>query len=450
MHTKCGEGSMTSHRFLESKAIFGEIMKIKKLLMVILITVCMVAGLSGCATYDNFKDTFFTDKGAGADTIKIGVLEPTTGENSSYGKAEIRGIEIAHKLHGKVLGKKVELVYEDTQSSIYTTQSAIQNILEKKPAVVLGTYGDACSLAAGEYLRDAKVPGITISATNPLVTENNEYYFRTSFSEAIQGYATAEYAVKSLNQNKVAVVSVEGDDTVSDMVNNFTRKCKGLYTVTKTKKVVKVTKKVKKKKVTTKQTITVAEKHPVTCQEIQIKQDGSDLDACIEQIRKSGVRTIFMATSFDSGKTFAGELDRLKVNGVTLIGPKEWHNNKLLSLQSGLKGIKIAVASDFNGETAETKNYKEFTEAYQKKYGNKNQDQGTVMAYDAYMLAIEAIEKAGSTDGAKVRDALAKTRDYSGASGVITFNKLGVPSKPVNIDVIKDGAFKTVYVYKVK
>ncbi|NLD11562.1 MAG: ABC transporter substrate-binding protein, partial [Clostridiales bacterium] len=135
---------------------------------------------------------------------------------------------------------------------------------------------------------------------------------------------------------------------------------------------------------------------------------------------------------------------------VTLIGPKEWHNNKLLSLQSGLKGIKIAVASDFNGETAETENYKEFTEAYQKKYGNKNQDQGTVMAYDAYMLAIEAIEKAGSTDGAKVRDALAKTRDYSGASGVITFNKLGVPSKPVNIDVIKDGAFKTVYVYKVK
>ena len=141
----------TSHRFLESKTIFGEIMKIKKLIMVILIAVCMVAGLTGCATYDNFKDTFFAGKGAGADTIKIGVLEPTTGENSSYGKAEIRGIEIAHKLHGKVLGKKVELVYEDTQSSIYTTQSAIQNILEKKPAVVLGTYGDACSLAAGEY-----------------------------------------------------------------------------------------------------------------------------------------------------------------------------------------------------------------------------------------------------------------------------------------------------------
>lgn len=399
---------------MESKTIFGEIMKIKKLIMVILIAVCMVAGLTGCATYDNFKDTFFAGKGAGADTIKIGVLEPTTGENSSYGKAEIRGIEIAHKLHGKVLGKKVELVYEDTQSSIYTTQSAIQNILEKKPAVVLGTYGDACSLAAGEYLRDAKVPGITITATNPLDTENNDYYFRTSFSEAIQGYAIAEYAVKYLKQNKVAVVSVEGDDTVSDMVNNFTRKCQ------------------------------------VTCEEYQIKQDGSNLQDSIEQIEASGAKTIFMATSFDSGKTFAEELDRLKIQGVTIIGPKEWRNNKLLSLQGRIKGIKIAVASDFNGETADTKNYKEFTEAYQKKYGNKNQDQGTAMAYDAYMLAIEAIEKAGSTDGTKVRDALAKTRDYSGASGVITFNKLGAPSKPVNIDVISGGAFKTVYVYKVK
>ena len=105
------------------------------------------------------------------------------------GELEIRGIELAHKLFPEVLGKEVELVYADTQSSIYVAETAVADLIDKKPAVVLGSYGDAVSLVASRRLGEAKIPAITVPATNPLITANNEYYFRVSFTDASQGSA---------------------------------------------------------------------------------------------------------------------------------------------------------------------------------------------------------------------------------------------------------------------
>lgn len=404
---------------------FEGFMNIKKIIMVSLITVCMVAGLAGCSTYDNFKDTFFGDKGTKSDKVTIGVLEPKTGDRSEQGDAEVKGIELAHKLHGTVLGKKVELVYEDTQSSVYTTESAAKNLVSRKPAAILGPYGDACALAAGKYLRTAKIPGIAITATNPLITQNNEYYFRTSFSEASQGTALANYIAKGLKQNRVTIITVAGDDTVNDMVNNFTREYKSLFKSKKGKKTKKA-----------------------VIDEIQIAKNDSNLESCISQLEEDKANTVFMATPYDNARELLTELNRLKVRGLTFVGPKEWHNDKILSLQSGLKGIKIAVASDFNVENTDTKYYDEFVKAYKDEYGSEAQDQSTALGFDAYMLAVKAVEKANSTDGTKVRDALAATKNYSGASGVITFNSSGNPKKPVNIDIIKSGSFKSVYTVK--
>lgn len=105
-------------------------LKFTCLAAVLALTVLMV---SGCTTYDNFKDTFFGEKVKEGDTIKIGVLEPQTGNDSSAGELEIRGIELAKSLQAEVLGKPVELLYADTQSSIYVAETAVQNLIEKKP-----------------------------------------------------------------------------------------------------------------------------------------------------------------------------------------------------------------------------------------------------------------------------------------------------------------------------
>ena len=387
--------------------------------MVTLITICLVASLAGCTTYDNFRDTFIDQKADSTNTIKIGVLEAQTGDDSKAAAIETSGIELAHQLHPEALGKKVELIYEDTQSSIYTAESGVQDLINKKPAVILGSYGDACSLVAGKYLKKAEIPGITMTATNPLITENNDYYFRVSFSEASQGYAIADYVGKALKQKKVALLTMENDDTVNDLVNNFNKEYSDVTGKTKG-----------------------------TVTGIQIKQDSSNLDKCIDRLEKEKITTVFMAAPMENAKQLFEEVDRLKVKGLTIIGPKEWHTDELLSLQHKYSGIKIAAASDFNAESANTKYYDEFVKAYSKKYGKVTPDQAAALGFDAYMLAINAMERAGSVDGTKVRDAIAQTKNFAGASGVITFNNGGEPKKSINIDVIVKNNFKTVYTVK--
>ena len=178
--------------------------------------------MTGCTTFDNFKEAFFSEKGAAADTVKIGILEPQTGNDSEKGRMEIEGIELAHEIAGEVLGKKVELVYADTQSSIYVAESAVTDLIDKKPVIVLGSYGEAVSLVASQKLGKVKIPAIAITATNPLIIKNNEYYFRVTFTDASQGKALADYVFEELEQAKAGIIKMENEDTTSELVRQFT------------------------------------------------------------------------------------------------------------------------------------------------------------------------------------------------------------------------------------
>ena len=442
-------------------------LKFTCLAAVLVLTVLMV---SGCTTYDNFKDTFFGEKVKEGDTIKIGVLEPQTGNDSSAGELEIRGIELAKSLQPEVLGKPVELLYADTQSSIYVAETAVQNLIEKKPAAVLGSYGEAVSLTASQLLGEAKIPAITITATNPLITVNNDYYFRMSFSDGSQGRALADYTVEKLQLKKAGVLRVKGEDASNEMVNQFSSR---LHRLTDDEESVSVT--------------------------VEIPKETKDRSPYIEKLRKSGVEAVFMPVSVSLGEKIISEADQAGLHSVTFLVPKDWHSEQMIKLQNEHPRMKIAVASDFNAvsaeggqpeddtagepssddaaangnssgdtvtggvssdqavsseadESAEEKAeasvsalYKSFADAYEKKYGSKEIPEPTALAFDAYMLAVQSIEKAGSIDSEAVQKALLATRGFRGVSGEISFNESGEPKKTINIDIVQNGQFVTVF-----
>lgn len=442
-------------------------LKFTCLAAVLALTVLMV---SGCTTYDNFKDTFFGEKVKEGDTIKIGVLEPQTGNDSSAGELEIRGIELAKSLQPEVLGKPVELLYADTQSSIYVAETAVQNLIEKKPAAVLGSYGEAVSLTASQLLGEAKIPAITITATNPLITVNNDYYFRMSFSDGSQGRALADYTVEKLQLKKAGVLRVKGEDASNEMVNQFSSR---LHRLTDDEESVSVT--------------------------VEIPKETKDRSPYIEKLRKSGVEAVFMPVSVSLGEKIISEADQAGLHSVTFLVPKDWHSEQMIKLQNEHPRMKIAVASDFNAvsaeggqpeddtagepssddaaangnssgdtvtggvssdqavsseadESAEEKAeasvsalYKSFAEAYEKKYGSKEIPEPTALAFDAYMLAVQSIEKAGRIDTEAVQKALLATRGFRGVSGEISFNESGEPKKTINIDIVQNGRFVTVF-----
>ena len=159
-----------------------------------------------------------------ADVIKIGVFEPTSGQNAAGGKKEILGIEYAHSLYPTVNvgGKeyKIELVYADNASAADKAPTAAQLLISQDVAVVLGTYGSGCAIAAGELFAEAKLPAIGTSCTNPNVTLGNDYYFRISYIDPFQGAVMASYALKEGCKNTVVIVEA-GDDYSAGFGNYF-------------------------------------------------------------------------------------------------------------------------------------------------------------------------------------------------------------------------------------
>jgi branched-chain amino acid transport system substrate-binding protein len=87
-------------------------------------------------------------------------------------------------------------------------------------------------------------------------------------------------------------------------------------------------------------------------------------------------------------------------------------------------------------------------ESYRQRYGNLTPDAHAALAYDALKFLAEAIRKAGTTDGPKLRDALAATRNFVGVTGIISMDKDRNAVKPAVILKLQDGRYiyqETIY-----
>lgn len=405
----------------------------RKITALALIAVLAVSAVTGCTTYDNFKEAFFNDKGTASDTVRIGVLQPQTGNDSDFAELEIQGIELARELVPEVLGKEVELVYADTQSSLYVAESAVSDLIAKKPAVVLGSYGDTASLIAGKALAEVKIPAITITASNPLITAHNEYYFRMTFTDADQGKALADYVHDGLGLSESAIIRLRNDDLSTEMVSAFGDRLKKL---TKDKNCIKTT--------------------------VEVENKDKDYKEKMTQIWESKAKAVFMPVSFSIAEKFFEQAENMALRDITFIGPKSWQGNELLKLQADYPNVNIVIASDIVSKDTQSNSnsdegntvfrnkeaegiYHRFITAYEKKYGSDEPPEATALAFDAYMIAVSAIEKAGSIDGFNIKEALRSTSNFHGVSGEITFDESGEPKKTINVDKIENGKFTSIY-----
>ena len=134
----------------------------RRLTILLLLLVVLVLVSAGCSKKES-------------DVIKIGVFEPITGANAAGGQLEVEGIKLANKLYPEVLGKKVELVIVDNKSDKVEAATAAARLVEKeKVTAIIGSWGSSLSMAAGDIVRQGKVPTVGASCTNPLVTAGND------------------------------------------------------------------------------------------------------------------------------------------------------------------------------------------------------------------------------------------------------------------------------------
>ena len=355
-------------------------MKTKKFVSALLASAVALSLVAGCGGGDK-KKADEKKPAAAAGAVKVGVFLPLTGDNAAGGELELRGIKLANKLHPEINGKKIELVIADNKSDKAESANVVARLIEKdKVKVILGSYGSSLSMAAGNIVKDSKVPAIGTSCTNPQVTKGNEYYFRACFIDPFQGTVMANYAFKK-GAKKVAIVQEVSNDYSVGLAKFF-------------------------------QLTNLKAKNPDA---VFAPGNFTESALLVKQARQLGIKVPFMG-----GDTWETQ-DFVNVGGKDVDG--------------------VTFSSAFDSTKAATPEAKAFLDAYAKEYKGEQPGGLTALAYDSYLIALNAMKTAGVEDSKKIRDAIASTKDLETTTGKTTLNADGDPIKSAVIKTVKDGKF---------
>lgn len=343
---------------------------------------------------------------SGEKVVKIGVFEPITGQNGAGGKQEVLGMQYANAQNPTVeIGGetyKVELVIADNESTTDKAASAASQLVAQGVSIVLGTYGSNVAIAGSNTFKEAGIPALGVTCTNPQVTEGNSHYFRICFLDPFQGTVHANFAKEQLKADTIYCLGELGNDYDQGLINY----CKE-----------------------------AAEKLGIKVITESFPKDNSDFTSYLNNAKKAGAQAIFAPCSIQYAQLIVEQSAAQGID-IPLLGSDTWDNNTIVGATKG-KDVQVYV-STFYQEGANPdfeKGIKEWINGDAKNLenngGNDMLAAVTVMGYDAYMVALEALKAAGSTDPAAVMAALPNVT-YTGISGSIAFNEIG--------DAIRDSA----------
>lgn len=381
-------------------------MKIRKIAAVAVTAVLTVTMLTGCTTFNNFKEAFLQQKKSSDVTIQIGIYEPMSGADSDAAKAEIKGIELAHEVYPNIGGKIVELVYSDNSSDIDAAETAINNLISKKPDIILGSYGSVYSMIAGKPVNDAKIPAIAITNDNPLVTKNYPYYFRVRYVDSNQGDLLAKYVLEQKQETTAGVLIPNNDDVAMAMATTFVDRIEA--------------------ETENEDAITAYETY---------KPGQKDFTKPLKAIQESGVKSVLLPGDSADSANIINQAADMGMDAMFL-GSTDWSSKEFRSeLSSSVSKEHLAFVNFFTADDTINQESEKFLEAYHEKYGkDKEPEDSVALGYDAYLIAINAVNDAGNDpSGNDIRKVLASAKEFQGASGNITFNTEGDPLRSAQI-----------------
>jgi len=368
--------------------------------------VLTVTMLAGCTTFDNFKEAFLQKEKSKDVTIQIGIYEPQSGADSKTAEDEIKGIELAHEVYPNVGGKIVELVYSDNSSDMDAAETAIQDLIAKNPEVILGSYGSVYSMIAGKYINDAKIPAIAITNDNPLVTKNYAYYFRVCYVDSNQGDLLARYVLDQKQETTAGVMLPSKDDVAMAMATTFINRIEA--------------------ETENEDAITAYETY---------KPGQTDFTKQLKDIQASGVKSVLLPGDIADSANIVNQATDMGLD-VMFLGPTDWSEKEFRSqLSTSVSKDHMAFVNFFSADDTINQESEKFLEAYHEKYGeDKEPKDGVALGYDAYLIAINAVNDAGDNPSGKdIRKVLAGAKEFQGASGSITFNNEGDPLRSAQI-----------------
>jgi len=334
-----------------------------------------------------------------AGPIVLGTLGSLTGSEASFGTVVRDGIQFAIEeanAAGGVRGRKVELRSYDTQGRIEESVAAAKRLLtQDRVVLILGDVTSSGSLAIADAVQAARVPMVTPSATHPDVTKKGDYIFRTCFIDPFQGGAMARFARENLKLERVAVLHDARNASSLGLSEAF------------------------------------------QAVESYSKCDN-DYRAPLLAVKKVKPQALYLPGFYSEVGVIARQAREL---GMTqpLLGGDGWESDRIFALAGG--ALEGAYYSSHYAEDNPAPELQRVITAFRARYG-RPPEAASALGYDAARVALAAIAKAEPLSGPAIRDALAATKDFPGATGTLSLDANRNPVKPAVILTLRDGRRK--------
>ncbi len=343
------------------------------------------------------------------DEIRVGAVLSLTGSTASFGQSTREGIQLAMdeiNAQGGFNGKKFKLIALDDQSKPDEAATVMTRLVTQDNVLaVLGEVSSSISLAMAPIAQSARVPMISPSSTNPKVTQIGNYIFRVCFIDPFQGTVMAKFARQSQNYKKVAILRDIKNDYSVGLADYFT------------------------------QTFTQLGGEVITDQ--SYSEGDVDFTSQLTNIKAQNPEAIFVPGYYTEVGLIARQARALGIT-VPLMGGDGWDSSKLFEI--GGTAIEGSYFSNHYSPDDPSPKSQAFTQNYKAKYG-KTADGMAVMGYDAMIVLHDALKRAGKIDRDAVRTAIENTKNFEGASGVMSLNALRDAVKSAVVLQVKNGGY---------
>ena len=352
------------------------------------------------------------EKTPGAEGIQVGFFGALTGPTATFALSGKNGSALAAdelNAAGGVLGKRIEFVIEDDRNEASEAASAVSKLITRDHVVALiGENASSRTLAAAPIAQSYGVPIISPSSTNVEVTKKGDYVFRVCFIDSYQGGVLSSFAYRTLNARTAAILVDARNDYSVGLAAAFRDRFQ--------------------------------KEGGRVVGELKYTEGDSDFSAQLTAIRAQQPDVLFVPGYYTDAGLVARQAKSLGLS-ATLLGADGWDSPKLAEI--GGAAVEGAYFSNHYSVDDPSPVGRRFVDAYRKRFG-ADPDSIAALSYDAVRLLADAIRRAGSTEGKRVRDALADTKDFDGVTGKITMDADRNPIKPAVILQISGGRFRFV------
>ncbi len=344
------------------------------------------------------------------DGIKVGFFGALTGPTATFAQSGRNGARLAVSeinAAGGVLGKPVVLLAEDDRGEASEAASVASKLITRDHVVALiGENASSRTLAAAPIAQTYKIPMISPSSTNVEVTKKGDYVFRVCFIDPYQGQALATFARRDLKAQTAAILVDARSDYSVGLAEAFRKAFEAAGG-----RVV---------------------------DELKYTEGDSDFSAQLTALRPRNPDVLVVPGYYTDAGLIARQAKALGLS-ATLLGADGWDSPKLVEI--GGEAVEGAYLSNHYSVDDPSPAVRKFVDAYKAQYGAEP-DSIAALTYDATRLLADAIARAGSTEGKRIRDALASTANFAGVTGSITMDADRNPVKPAVILKVEGGRFR--------